>query len=90
MVIFRSTSLKLGSLYWKLYADFINGLNLENPITRVCRPLSPVFKEGRVDGRKNSAAWFRRESLQEERKRSLIQVQCTFTMHITGILQLSF
>ncbi|XP_023343078.1 protein phosphatase 1 regulatory subunit 12A [Eurytemora carolleeae] len=32
-------------------------------------------QEGRVDGRKNSAAWFRRESLQEERKRSLIQEQ---------------
>ena len=33
IVIFRSTSLKLGSLNWKLYVDFKTGFNLKNPIT---------------------------------------------------------
>ena len=33
IVIFRSTSLKFGSLNRNLYVDIKNGFNLENPIT---------------------------------------------------------
>ena len=41
---FLSTSLKLGSFIQKLYVDFKNGLNLENPITNESvDPYSPFF-----------------------------------------------
>ena len=44
IVIFRSTGLKLGSLTQKLYVDFKNVLNLENPITsESVDPYSPFF-----------------------------------------------
>ena len=46
IVIFKSISLKFDSLNRKLYVDFKNGLNLENPITKRVfrvRPLFPVF-----------------------------------------------
>ena len=45
IVIFRSTSLKLGLLIRKLYVNFKNGLNLENPITNESvDPYSPFFE----------------------------------------------
>ena len=45
IVIFRSTSKKFGSLIRKLYVNFKNGLNLENPITNESvDPYSPFFE----------------------------------------------
>ena len=41
IVIFRSTSLKLGLLNRNLYVDFKNGPNLENPITN--ESVDPYF-----------------------------------------------
>ena len=51
IVISRSKSLKLNSLHRKLYVDFKNGLNLENPITsksvnhftKLCKPRLSYF-----------------------------------------------
>ena len=46
IVIFKSTSVKLGSLNKILYADFQNGLNLLNAIINECvDPFFPVFFE---------------------------------------------